>query len=389
MSIASSLFMRGVFRRIHRWIGVGLLVLLIPIGLSGSLLVWHDDIETMLYPARYAVSGPGPLLSPDRYLAAAGAVLDDGLRPSAVRFPAKSGAPVIVMARAAPLGGQLRLQSVYLDPPTARVLDVVNPRASFFGWLHRFHENLTIPQFSGRQVVGWAGVGMLAMTLSGLLLWWPRNGAARAGLRWRRSPTATSNLHHLVGVWVAVPLALASMSGIYLAFPQTARITMAALAPMSNGPRPGFGQPFHDATMTPDRALAAALDTTPGATARVLFMPAVATDRGAAGRNGPAIWRVELRRPSGDVANVTVDDRSGETRQLPDPLAGDVAAQWIRSIHDGSRGGLIWPAVVFLVGLCPAILGFTGVIVWLRGRRARRGVAGRPVGEATGLSAAE
>ena len=90
-------------------------------------------------------------------------------------------------------GGPPRIINVYLDPPTARVLDVVDFRPSLIGWLHRFHENLTIPEYSGRAIVGWVGVGMLLLSLTGIWLWWPRNGAFLPGLRWRRAAHATTN----------------------------------------------------------------------------------------------------------------------------------------------------------------------------------------------------
>src|SRR4030095_16516118 len=95
-------------------------------------------------------------------------------------------------------GTRPRLLTVYLDPPSARVLDVVEFRSSFIGVLHRFHENLTIPEYEGRSIVGWAAVAMLTMALTGIYLWWPRNAPATRGLRWRRGPGAFSNLHHLV-----------------------------------------------------------------------------------------------------------------------------------------------------------------------------------------------
>ena len=79
-----------------------------------------------------------------------------------------------------------------------------NFRASLFGFLHVFHENLTIPEYSGRQIVGWAGVGMLILSLTGIWLWWPRGGDFLRGLRWRRSSLFTFNLHHLLGFWISL-----------------------------------------------------------------------------------------------------------------------------------------------------------------------------------------
>ena len=70
-----------------------------------------------------------------------------------------------------------------------------------------------------------------------------------------------------------------------------------------------------------------------------------------------------------------VDDRSGAVERLPDPLAGDRAAQWIRWIHEGSHSGPVWQIVVFLTGVFPLVFAVTGVMMWLRGRRSREAIA--------------
>jgi uncharacterized iron-regulated membrane protein len=93
---------------------------------------------------------------------------------------------------------------------------------------------------------------------------------------------------------------------------------------------------------------------------------------GAKGREAPSpSWRVQLRHAE-ELITVTVDDRSSGVRRLPDPLAGNRAAQWIRWIHDGSRGGPVWQFIVFLTGVFPVVFAFTGILMWLRGRRARK-----------------
>jgi uncharacterized iron-regulated membrane protein len=87
---------------------------------------------------------------------------------------------------------------------------------------------------------------------------------------------------------------------------------------------------------------------------------------------------VQLRNAlSGETATVMVDDRSGNVERLPGPLAGDRAAQWIRWIHEGSHSGPIWQFAVFLTGIFPLVFAVTGVIMWWRGRRTRKEVAGR------------
>jgi uncharacterized iron-regulated membrane protein len=399
---------RTVWWTLHRWIGVGLAVLLMPIAVSGALLVWHDHLDAVLHPGRYAVSG-AQMMQPSAYLASAGPALAGAAQPAAVRFPESEGWPVIVMARGAPRaeGGPPRIINVYLDPPTARVLDVVDFRASLIGWLHRFHENLTIPEYSGRAIVGWVGVGMLILSLTGIWLWWPRNGAFLPGLRWRRAAHTTTNLHHLLGFWISIPLAVVSFTGIYLGFPQTARQVMASIAPMTpQGPRPGFGTTVRDTRLGPDGALSAALSAQSGARAAVIFLPTAGANAGerarARGGDGTSAreggnaseigprWRIQLRKAdSGEIATVMVDDRSGAVERSPDRLAGDRAAQWMRWIHEGSHSGPVWQFVVFLTGVFPVIFVVTGVIMWWRGRRSRASVAAGRAAGAGELQAAE
>jgi uncharacterized iron-regulated membrane protein len=400
--------LRTVWWTLHRWIGIGLAVLLVPIALSGALLVWHDPLEAVIHPGRYAVTG-AQMMQPSAYLASAATALGPDVQPAAVRSPADEGGPVIVMGRAAPRpeGGPPRIMNVYLDPPTARVLDVVDFRASLFGWLHRFHENLTIPDYSGRAIVGWVGVGMLILALTGIWLWWPRNGAFLPGLRWRRAAYLTTNLHHLLGFWISIPLAVVSLTGIYLAFPQTARQAMSSVAPMTpQGQRPGIGAIVRDTRLNPDSALSAALTAQPDTRAAVIFLPTANANRaerararggegGNAGEGGGAsevgpLWRIQLRSAAGgQIITVMVDDRSGTVERAPDPLAGDRAAQWMRWIHEGSHSGPLWQFVVFLTGVFPVVFAVTGVIMWWRGRRGRRLVAASGDAGARELQAAE
>src|SRR5262245_56752517 len=184
MPVSRPASLRGIGLALHRWIALALCVLILPVAVSGALLVWKDELDALIHPARYAVTG-GELLAASRYVTSAQTSLASGFRPVAVRFPADASRPVIVLARGQRMADRPPpLFFVYLDPPTARVLEVVDFRASLFGFLHRFHENLTVPEYSGRAAVGWIGVGLLALALTGLWMWWPRSGAVSSGLRW-------------------------------------------------------------------------------------------------------------------------------------------------------------------------------------------------------------
>ena len=52
MSQSNSSHRRGALKRlwrnIHLWLGIGLFILLVPVALSGAILVYHDDIGEYL-----------------------------------------------------------------------------------------------------------------------------------------------------------------------------------------------------------------------------------------------------------------------------------------------------------------------------------------------------
>ncbi len=280
--------LRQLWWSVHRWIGLGLLILLVPIAVSGALLVYHDEFDALLNPKRWTVSGAQVALSPSQYFAGASKVLATNEQLTGIRYPAEPGYPVRVLTRqqAEPGSGRRpRLITVFLDPPTGAVLDKVDFRSSLFGFLHVFHENLIIPQYFGRQIVGWAGVGMLVLSLTGIWLWWPRQGSLLRALRWRRGPYTTANLHHLLGFWISIPLAIVSLTGIYLSFPQTARTVTSSIAPMSPPPQRGFATAILERpSLSPDEALRLAQAHEPGTRPASLFLPTGANRQSTAAR---------------------------------------------------------------------------------------------------------
>jgi uncharacterized iron-regulated membrane protein len=53
---SSTMRLRGLWFSIHKYIGLCLFILIIPIAVSGAVLVWHDWFDEVLNPQRYAVS---------------------------------------------------------------------------------------------------------------------------------------------------------------------------------------------------------------------------------------------------------------------------------------------------------------------------------------------
>jgi uncharacterized iron-regulated membrane protein len=381
MSVLARL--RRFWLDVHLWIGVGLLIPFAIIGVTGSLLVWHDPLERLLEPHRYEVS-EGPSLPLAQQIESARAALDENFVVTGVRPPEEAGDPVTVQARKKgrpPEGQRPETRTLWLDPATAEVLDIANTRASAFGIMHTLHGSLMIPE-NGRKIVGYIGWAMLVSSLTGLWLWWPRNGAFLKGLRWKRGPRTTFNLHHFMGFWLCIPLAVLSLTGVYISFPQESRAVLGVFVelPAQEGRGPGGGggpgggnaPPLEQTNLTPDAASAAALAAAPGATLIAVNLP-------SAGRDGDApSWRVQVRAPGAEAnSTINVDDETGEARAGRGggaPSTDQNVARLMRRIHDGVDMGVFWQTIVFLGGWAPFVLGITGIIMWLRRRAARRAI---------------
>lgn len=359
MTLSETPLRRALWRNVHLWVGVVLFLVFAPLGVSGSLLVWDDAIDQAQHPQRYAV-GQGAL-PPADYLAAATKAFAGRAIPAQIRLPREAGQPVTVVGyRSVPAQPGQRPPSLtaWIDPASGRVLDVGDPRQDLRGVIHRLHGNLMLPQ-SGRPVVGWLGVAMLISSLTGLIIWWPRGGFLK-GLRWRRSPSAFSNLHHLTGVIVCIPLAVLSFTGAYIAFPG---LFGPSAGPARDGGRNHFEAPLPAPHTNIAAALAAAQASAPaGARPTSIQLP-------TSGR-GPA-WRIQYGAGEHAVT-VRVDDAKGMVRpqRARDPAGrregegGDPFARLMRGLHDGSGLGVVWKVIIALTGLAPALLGVTGTVIW-------------------------
>ena len=351
--------------QIHKWIGILLAILIVPISLTGSALVWHDWLDEALNPARYAVTtgtAPQPVVA---YAASAAAALRPGERIATIRYPEGEGPVMVSAARepdpAAGPGARPVRTTLWLDPADGRVLDRAASNEGAVRFLHVLHGSLTVPGV-GRQIVGWVGVAMLISSLTGLWLWWPLRGRWTRGLRWKRQNSTSANLHHQSGFWIVIPLAMLSFTGVWISFPQFFGPLVGASAPQGGGRQ--SARPLATTALSPAAAVAAAGAHSTGPLVSVTWP----TDKAPE-------WKVAFQRDGGP-AEVEVNDSTGAVTP-PKPPRPEPIARTMRRWHDGTGMGPVWQVVIFIGGIIPAVLAVTGIIMWLRSRGWRAQVARR------------
>ena len=355
--------LRQFWFQVHKWIGLTLALLIIPISLTGSALVWHDWLDEALNPERRVSALVS--LPPSAYATAARRNAGPGEQLLSLAYPEAGGAIAATLARPASGGGRPVRTLFHLHPTTGAVLDRSASNEGLVHVMHVLHGSLMVPGV-GRQIVGWIGVAMLLSSLTGLWLWWPLKGGFRRGLGWRRQPTTSANLHHQGGFWIALPLTVLSLTGAWISFP-------AFFGPLAGdpvGPSPTermrrmAAPPLAATRMTPEQVLAAAEPHAPGPIAQVSW-PTAPTGE----------WKLSYRRAGGS-AEVTVLDATG-TAKPPRSRSTETTARLMRRIHDGTGMGRLWQIVISVGGIIPAALAVTGIIMWLNVRKRRRSMGQR------------
>ncbi len=365
---------RRALQTVHLWLGLALCIPIVVIGISGSALLVQSDYVRRSFPPATAAGPRQPIMRAIEVAQAAGPA---NARLGRADLALREGDPVTVQMQ--PPGRRVRPVKIYVDPVSLKVLgsEEVVPRGEALGFLIRIHAFLTMKSYIGAKVVGWLGVVMTLMGVSGLVLWWPRRGQWRRAFFVRRGARGLAlnlDLHHAAGIWTLAVFLIMSVSGVYLSFPQTA--TNAVLAVLPSGL--GSGEPRAGFVPTPgpldaDMAVASAVRAVPDARAVGVQMPE------QAGR--PIVVFLESTRV-GDATQpqilVMFNQATGNARYVDDPRYHGTAERTINllnALHYGAPFGLLWQATVFVSGFLPLFFAVTGFNIWWARRRVSRRVA--------------
>jgi len=113
---------------------------------------------------------------------------------------------------------------VYVDPYTGKVLAVYDEEADFFNIVKMLHWSLLINHPVGQQITGWATLIFVIMLITGIILWWPKNKAARKQRFWFKWKDSTKwrrknyDLHNIFGFYVASVAIIMAFTGLVWAF---------------------------------------------------------------------------------------------------------------------------------------------------------------------------
>lgn len=361
---------RKLWLKIHRWVGLTVGLLLVLLGLTGSLLVFDHAIDEWLHPEVLLTEGSGePAPLTEVVAAAEGALPGDATHHAhAIVSPRVANgvwtAWIQTGSEAAP-----QWTLVHVDPYTAQFTGSRVWGEDLMSWIYKLHYTLHGGD-AGMTIVGIAGIVLMLSVATGIYLWWPLwSNSWRAAFAVRRDARLHYDLHKTFGIVSGLILLVVSFTGVYMEFPEYVKPLVTVFSDETQPPADLVSSGSDAARLTPEQAIAIGLKHFPDAEFDHFHPP-----------EGPdGVYEVGLRQP-GEVnrsfgrTQLFIDPHGGEVLAVRNPddfTAADTFVAWQFPLHNGEAFGLVGRWIVFAVGFAPAILYVTGLSMWWRRRQSR------------------
>lgn len=363
---------RRVARRVagwaHLYLGLVTGLVLSVVGVTGTVLVFHDEIDALLAPELHRVEPGTERASLDRVVAAARAAEPDHT-PSFVRLPrhATESTEIWTDGEEGP--------AVFVDPYTATVLG--SSTGLLTDWLFDLHVELFAGEV-GHWVVGTSAFALILLLVSGMVLWWPkathwaRALFARPRGSWRR---VNYRLHELSGVWSAAGLLILAITGASLVFHDAFSAAIHAATVSEAPPPPPESVPREGSSNAPlETAMNRAQATLPDGVFTWVYLPTTPTAPLSFRKRQPGEWH-----PNGR-SYIYVDRYTGQVLHAHDALEAQLGTRIydvLYPLHIGRFG--LWSKILYaLLGLAPLVLAVGGTTIWLDRRARKRARGDRP-----------
>ena len=296
-----------------------------------------------------------------------------GSEPRLVRLSRTPGAPHEVWLEDG--------RHVYVDPSSGAALGVRGGAEGAMNTVFALHAEL-LGGGTGERVVGVLGLLTLLLAATGLVLWWPAVPTRRRlkktlTVAWRRGPWRFNyDLHRAGGFYTSAFLVVVAATGAALVFYAEAGALLTAATGSTPPPPPPTAPAGALAPDALDGALATARRELPDGEPTFVALP----------RSDGAPLTVRLKTPVEWHPNgrsyVYLAPATGRVLRVDDAREASGAARALYGaypLHVGAFGGGAVRVLYALLGLAPAVLSVTGVLVWFRRWRKRdRAVRGAP-----------
>jgi uncharacterized iron-regulated membrane protein len=353
------LFLRKAMFQVHLWAGILASLYIVIIALTGSILVFEDELTSTTLPPQLSSFDPAHTASITNVMGAVHLAYP-GAQVTSITVPWKT-VPVYQL-RAVDTGGLAF--NLVADPVTASIY----PQPyNWLNWVHDLHFYLLLGSAYGEQINGVGAAILLLLAITGLFLWWQGlsrwTRAMRISFRsnWRR---INFDAHHAIGFWTLAIVLWWSVSGIYFGFYKQFAAIVGAISPLKGMAPPPLPSPL---STGPQRAplqaiLDAAQTASPHGRLFSLSDPSLA---------GNLVYAQMDLRGAADFSHrdiVAIDSTNARILTIWHYGENHSVGDWFmwsqHPLHFGTLWGLPFKVTWFLLGLSLAILSLSGVIMY-------------------------
>jgi uncharacterized iron-regulated membrane protein len=356
--------LRDIVFYLHQYIGFFVGLVLVIVGLTGSLLVFEQDFDHFMIAQQYGIITPQQVqLSPESVvntIEAKYAARGD-LHLFRIYLPDTPSSPYV---------GQLsstdeQRTEVFVNPYTGKIIGERISDKTLIGMLLELHYSLMAGE-TGTIIVGIAAFLMCILTITGLVLW-PGWRKLIAGFKIKldaHPQRANFDIHKVAGIITVVFLFFTGFTGFCWNFYD---LTEPLIYAVTFTPKPSelVSKPIPGkSTLKLTQQLKIADAALPGAVTKSIYFPKLPEDA--------LQIRMKLPQESSDYgnSNVYLDQYSGEVLRVDNALKmrlGDRVLNSFTPLHYGTFGGLPTRILYVFVGLAPLILFLTGFLMyWYR-----------------------
>ncbi|MGY5850621.1 PepSY-associated TM helix domain-containing protein [Salegentibacter sp. F14] len=334
----------------HSWFGLIAGLFLLIMGISGSILVFHKQIDSWIFKNQYQENYSGPQQ------------LDQAIKNVQKNYPGwdtrvKQFNPGKVLIF--DLRNQKQRAYLFVHPVSGKILKEVDTSKHFTSWLLKLHYSLHLGVI-GRIIVLLIGILFFLSLLTGIILYrksiW-KVLAFSVRLNHHKKRSMYSSLHRYIGVWALLLNLVLVITGIVLAY----TVAKAGLNPL-----PAPSGPSIEISMNES-------------------LKEIEMDYP---RFTPTYIRLPLRQ-DGDITvfgrfsqdpffysefynYIRLDHRTAEitsVKKVRQSSFSEKLASTVMPLHYAEFGGLTVKILYSFIGLSGPFLSITGFLIWLKGRR--------------------
>lgn len=208
--------LRKFLFQIHLWGGISLGLYIFFISITGSVLVYRNEL--------YVMATPNPVVSTDSETVLSEELLMERVQISNQGYEVtrvnRSGDPSKAVEIWLEQDGQIKKR--FFDPYTANDIgSAARTGQRLVISLINLHESFLFGE-TGRKINGIGAIAVLLIVFTGLVIWWPgikrwkRSLTFQKGIGWKRQ---IWDIHSMVGIWSFLFIIIFAFSGAYLCFP--------------------------------------------------------------------------------------------------------------------------------------------------------------------------